>query len=115
MATLNEYLQQTQRFLREKKQDLINPQDLVSYINRARREVAMRTMQSVNCALSLQVSAPRSRYWRALFAGGTGYNASLTTVSITPPDFPSGTGSFPLGAQATGSTPIMCWRFNCRC
>ena len=37
------YLRQTQRFLREQKQDFENPDDLLSYINRARREVAGRT------------------------------------------------------------------------
>ena len=101
MATLFEYQQQTQRFLREKKQDLINPQDLVSYINRARREVAMRT-QSIRVLTQVSSAVVTG----SVVAGGTGYNASLTTVSITPPDFPSGTGSFPLGAQAT-AVPII--------
>ena len=87
--------------LREKKQDLINPQDLVVYINRARREVAMRT----KCIRVLtQISAPIQT--ASVVAGGTGYNASLTTVTITPPDFPSGTGAYPLGNQATAS-PII--------
>lgn len=101
MASLFDYQQQTQRMLREKKQDLINPQDLVVYINRARREVAMRT----KCIRVLtQISAPIQT--ASVVAGGTGYNASLTTVTITPPDFPSGTGAYPLGNQATAS-PII--------
>ena len=101
MASLFEYLQQTQRMLREKKQDLINPEDLVVYINRARREVAMRT----KCIRVLtQVSAPIVT--ASVVTGGTGYNASLTTVTITSPDFPSGTGAFPLGNQAT-ALPIV--------
>ena len=37
------YLKQTQRFLREQQQAFENPADLLSYINRARREVAART------------------------------------------------------------------------
>lgn len=41
-GALNEYLKQTQRFLRDATQQFLNPQDLISYVNRARREVAMR-------------------------------------------------------------------------
>ena len=101
MASLFDYQKQVQRMLREKKQDLINPDDLIVYINRARREVAMRT----KCIRVLtQISAPVQT--ASVVTGGTGYNATLTTVSITPPDFPSGTGAFPLGAQAT-ATPII--------
>jgi hypothetical protein len=101
MASLFEYQQQTQRMLREKKQDLINPDDLIVYINRARREVAMRT-QSIRVLTQSSAAIQTA----SVVAGGTGYNASLTTVSITPPDFPSGTGAFPNGAQAT-ATPIV--------
>jgi hypothetical protein len=101
VASLFDYQQQTQRMLREKKQDLINPDDLIVYINRARREVAMRT----KCIRVLtQISAPVMT--ASVVAGGTGYNASLTTVSITPPDFPSGTGAFPNGAQATATSIV---------
>jgi len=37
---LNNYLKQTMRFLREERQDLINAQDLIDYINIARGQVA---------------------------------------------------------------------------
>ena len=37
------HLKQTQRVLREQKQQFENPDDLLVYINRARREVAGRT------------------------------------------------------------------------
>ena len=101
MASLFDYQQQTQRMLREKKQDLINPQDLVVYINRARREVAMRTQ----CLrIEPYISGPVTT--ASVVTSGTGYNASLTTVSITTPDFPSGQPPTPLGAQAT-ATPIV--------
>jgi len=43
IVTAHEYLRQTQRFLREQKQEFENPDDLMVYINRARREVAGRT------------------------------------------------------------------------
>lgn len=99
MPSLNDYLQQTQRFLREKKQDLINPQDLIVYINRARREVAMRTQ----CIRVLtRSSAPIIT--ASVVAAGSGYTSP--TFSITPPDFPSGGTINPLGAQATGTLTV---------
>lgn len=95
MPSLFDYQKQTQRFLREKRQDLINPDDLIVYINRARREVAMRTQ-------CLRILTPSSAAIKtaSVVAGGSGYS-SLTSISISPPDFPSGTGAFPNGAQAT--------------
>jgi hypothetical protein len=89
-----QYLQQTQRFLREQKQDFMNPDDLRVYINRARREVAGRT-QCIRrlTPISGQVVSLN------LLAGGTGYVSPIAT--ITPPDFPSGYGNNPNGLQAT--------------
>src|ERR1700722_2144646 len=100
MASLNEYLQQTQRFLREKRQDLVNPQDLVVYINRARREVAMRTQ-----CLRVLTNSSAPVVTASVVAGGIGYSNS-PTITITPPDFPSGAGATPLGAQATASAIV---------
>ena len=40
MTTLFGYLKQTQRLLREENQELVNPQDLIDYINIARGQVA---------------------------------------------------------------------------
>ena len=100
MTTLFDYQKQAQRFLREKKQDLINPQDLVVYINRARREVAMRTQ----CIRVLtQVSAPIVT--ATVVNPGSGYS-NIPVIAITPPDFPSGTGAFPNGAQATAQAIV---------
>jgi hypothetical protein len=99
MATLNDYLQQTQRMLREKKQDLINPDDLRVYINRARREVAMRTQ-----CLRVEPNISGQVQTASVILGGTGYTAP--TMSITTPDFPSGQPPTPLGAQATGTVAI---------
>ncbi len=91
---LNEYLKQAQRFLRENNQDLINPADLVSYANRARREVAMR-------AQAIRILTPISGQvvTATLISGGTGY--TNPTVTISAPDFPAGTTPFPNGLQAT--------------
>ena len=96
MTSLNDYLKETEKWLRDTRQGLINPQNLINYVNRGRREVAMRTQ----CLRVLtQSSAPCVT--ASVVAAGTGYTSA--TVTITPPDFPSGTGAFPGGAQATAT------------
>lgn len=97
---LNEYLRQCQRFLRDSKQELINPDDLISYINRTRREVAMRSM-------CLRVLTPISGQIvsATVTAGGSGYT-SVPTVTISAPDFPSGTLPKPNGDQATATAVV---------
>jgi len=89
-----QYLQQTQRFLREQKQEFLNPADLLVYINRARREVAGRT-QSVRrlTPISGQIISTN------LVSGGSGY--VNPQVTITTPDWPSGALPNPQGRQAT--------------
>jgi hypothetical protein len=96
IVTTFQYLQQTQRFLREQKQDFMNPADLLVYINRARREVAGRT-QCIRrlTPISGQVISAE------VLTGGSGYVSPVAT--ITPPDFPSGYGPNPGGAQATAA------------
>jgi hypothetical protein len=94
-----EYSKQTQRFLREQKQEFSNPEDLLSYINRARREVAGRT-QSVRrlTPISGQVVSA------LVTAGGSGYVNPIAT--ITTPDFPSGALPDPNGRQATAGVTM---------
>jgi len=94
IVTAHEYLRQTQRFLREQKQEFENPDDLMSYINRARREVAGRTqcIRRLTPISGQVVSA-------TVLTGGTGYVTPVAT--ITPPDFPSGVLPAPNGRQAT--------------
>jgi hypothetical protein len=89
-----EYLKQVTRFLREQKQEFLNPEDLLVYINRARREVAGRT-QCIRrlTPISGQVASA------LVLTGGHGYVAPIAT--ITAPDFPSGTLPDPNGRQAT--------------
>jgi len=98
--TLFDYEKMTQRLLREQKQDLINPEDIVTYINRSRREIAMRTQ-------CIRVLTPVSGacVTASVVLGGSGYSNS-PTITITPPDFPSGTGAFPNGAQATAQAIV---------
>ena len=94
MASLNTYLQDTQRLLREQTQQMLNPEDLVAHINRARREIAGRAQ----CIRVLTPISGQITNW-TLTSGGTGYTAP--TLTITPPDFPSGVLPTPLGSQAT--------------
>ncbi len=86
-------MKQTQRFLRDSRQEYVDPGDLIEYINRARREIAMR-------AQCLRVLTPISGSLTQIdvIAGGHGYTAP--TVTVTPPDFPSGTLPYPNGLQA---------------
>ena len=94
MQSLFDYMKATQRLLRDARCELIDPQDLIEYVNTARREVAMRAqclrrLTPISGAiLSIDVTA-----------GGTGYTAPVVTISA--PDFPSGTLPYPNGAQAT--------------
>ena len=97
---LFEYQQQVQRFLREQKQDFNNLDDIRSYINRARREVALRTQ----CVRVLTSSAGAISGY-TVTAGGSGYS-STPTVTITAPDFPSGMLPHPNGDQATASAIV---------
>lgn len=79
--------------MRDRAQRQLNTDDLIVYINRARRDLALRT-QSIRrlppvsgSVLRIQVTAP-----------GAGYTAPQVTIS--GPDFPSGLPQFPGGAQA---------------
>lgn len=100
MASLNTYLKETQRLVHDSRQELIDPSTLISFINIARREVAMRAQccrvftNSSGACVAITVTAP-----------GTGYT-SVPTVTISAPDFPSGKQPYPNGAQATASAII---------
>ena len=89
------YLRQLQRFIRDAKQELIDPEDLMDYVNKARREVAMRSQ-----CLRRLTPISGSIISASVVAGGSGYTAP--TVSISAPDFPSGQLPYPNGAQAVG-------------
>lgn len=100
MSTLFDYLQETQTYLRDSKQDLLDPQDIITQINRARREIAMRT----NCIRILpDIAAPCMTC--SVVASGSGYSAT-PTITLSAPDFPSGFGPFPGGDQATASVVV---------
>ncbi|HEY6025843.1 MAG TPA: hypothetical protein VIV09_03000 [Pseudolabrys sp.] len=94
------YMKDTQRFLREQKQSFVNPQDLIAYINRARREIAMRSQ----CIRVLTPISGSIVSW-TVTDGGTGYS-NTPTLTITTPDFPSGVLPYPNGDQATAQAVV---------
>jgi len=94
-----EYLKQTQRFLREQRQEFSNPDDLLVYINRARREVAGRT-QCIRRLTPISGQIVQA----VVTNGGTGY--TNPTAVITAPDFPSGLLPSPNGRQATAGIEL---------
>lgn len=101
MATsLFDYMKLVQRLVRDTNQELINPNDLIDYINRARREVAMRSQ-------CLRALPPTSGGVETITvtAGGSGY--TNPTVTITAPDEPSGGTINPAGAQATAVASVV--------
>ena len=93
----NKYIAQVQRFCKDQKQEFLDVGNLTDYINRARREVAGRTQ----CCRVLTPISGSIVSWKVT-DGGTGYS-NAPTLTITPPDFPSGALPNPNGAQATAT------------
>ena len=93
------YMKQTQRFLRDGKTELIDPEDLVDYCNRSRREVAMRSQ-------CLRYLPPISGSITGASIVAPGINYTAPTLAISAPDFPSGYGTYPGGLQATANATV---------
>ena len=91
---LDAYMQQVQRFIRDAGQEFVNADNIRVYVNRARRELALRTQ-------SIRILSPISGQIGAINITnpGTGYVDPILT--ITAPDFPAGTVVNPSGVQAT--------------
>lgn len=98
--TLNGYIAQIQRFARDQKQSYLDIGNLTDYVNRARREVAMRTQ----CIRGTPPISGAVTGW-SVTAQGTGYS-STPTLTITAPDFPSGKPPLPNGKQATAQATV---------
>lgn len=96
---LDSYSQMVFRFIRDANMDLMNPMNVRTYINRARREIAMRTQ-------CVRVLTPSSGQILTTNVVNPGSNYTNPTVVITPPDFPSGTLPYPNGKQATGIATV---------
>ncbi len=97
---LFEYQKQVQRFLREQRQELVNLDDITSYINRARREIAGRSQ----CIRVLTPISGSIISW-TVTATGANYSSS-PTLTVSTPDFPSGAGAYPTGSQATAAAIV---------
>lgn len=96
MPTLFEYMQEIQTLIHDANQQIVDPGDLTRYINRARREVAMR-------AQCLRVLTPISGAVTSITITNPGSGYTNPSLVIGPPDFPSGALPFPNGSQATGN------------
>jgi len=100
MPTLNDYIQDVQTFLRDSSQNMLDPGDIIKSINRARREIALRT----NC-LRILPDISAACMTCSVVAAGSGYS-NTPTITLSAPDFPSGTGPYPGGAQASVSAIV---------
>jgi hypothetical protein len=98
--TLNDYLSDVQTFLADSNQEMIDPQDIIKYINRARREIALRTQ-----CIRVLTPITGAVIGGSVVSSGSGYSSS-PTITLTPPDFPSGQGPYPNGSQGTASVTV---------
>lgn len=91
---LYDYLKQTESFLRDRAQRLLNTDDLIVYVNRARRDLAIRTQ-------SIRRMPPVSGSILRIEVETPGANYVSPQVVISAPDFPTGLSVNPGGRQAT--------------
>jgi hypothetical protein len=97
---LFDYMKTVEGFIRDRNQRLINPQDIVRYVNRARREIAMRTQ----CIRKIPpISGPITTI--QVTTSGSGYTNPV--VTITAPDLPGGQRLNPGGRQATATAMLI--------
>ena len=97
---LFKYLQDTQRWLREQNQVFENPNDLIAYVNRARKLIALQTQ----CIRAVTASSGVINGY-SISAPGAGY--TNPTVAVSAPDFPSGQLPNPTGLQATANATVL--------
>lgn len=96
MAALFDYMQDVYRLLgRDEGQEDFNPDDIIRWVNLARQETA----QQGQCIRRL---SPISGSILTLDVTASGHGYTNPTVTISPPDSPTGYLPYPAGAQATG-------------
>jgi len=93
--TLHDYLSDVQTFLADSSQEMLDPQDIIKYVNRARREIAIRTQ-----CIRVLTPITGAVIGGSVVSGGSGYSSS-PTITLTSPDFPSGQGPYPNGSQGS--------------
>lgn len=96
MTVLSDYLKTVQGFARDRGERYLNIDDLIHYVNRARRELAERTQ-------CVRVLTPISGSIFEIQITNAGANYTAPVVTISAPDFPSGAPPLPAGAQAIAS------------
>lgn len=96
---LFDYMKALEGCLRDRSQRMWNPQNLVTYLNKSRRDVALRTQ----CIRKIPpISGPIVSI--DVTSSGSGYTAPVVTISA--PDLPGGQKLNPGGLQAVG-TPMV--------
>jgi len=98
---LYEYVQDLQRLLRDQTQQTFNQEDLIRYVNLARKQIAKETQ-------CIRVLPPTSAGISTITvtAGGTLYSAT-PTVTVSAPDSPDGAVTYPTGSQATATAVVV--------
>ncbi len=96
MTVLSDYLKSVQGFIRDRGERYLNVDDLVGYINRARREVAERTQ-------CIRILSPISGSVFEITITNPGHGYSNPVATLSAPDFPNGSLPYPAGLQATAS------------
>lgn len=99
MADLHTYMQDMQRLLRDGSQTTFNPADLITYINKARRQVALQ-------AQCIRVLPPISGQVISVTITDPGTGYTNPTVTISSPDSPTGAKLAPMGAQALAQASL---------
>lgn len=97
---LFDYLKKVQALARDQSLISLNPEDLISYINEGRRDIAGRA-QCVRLITPISGSVSSVD----ILSGGSEYTSP--TVSISSPDFPGGAGGSPNGSQARASVQVV--------
>lgn len=93
---LFEYMKEVQRLINDSTSEIVEPEDIIRYVNKARRDVAMRA-ECVRILTPISASVLTA----SITAPGHGY--TNPSVTITPPDFPSGILPYPNGRQAVAN------------
>lgn len=93
---LFEYQKTIQRLVRDQSQKLLSPDDLVSYINRARRLVATETQ-------CVRMVPPTQGSISSITITNPGAFYTSPTLTFSQPDSPPGTKTNPQGVLATGT------------
>jgi len=94
--SIENYLKQVMFLIHDQRMQNVNPEDIISCINDARRTVAIRS----EC---IRRVTPITGRITNLSIASVGINYTNPVLSISSPDYPSNSFLYPNGAQAVGS------------